>query len=44
MEDDLGRKNYSLDPINGKSLDDFCGKIIVIRIALLLIKLDTCPL
>ena len=34
MEYDPMRKIYMLDPIDAKSLDEFCGKIIVVIIAL----------
>ena len=44
MEDNLVRKNYLLDPIDGKCLDEFCRKIMVVRIAWLLIKLEHLPL
>jgi hypothetical protein len=40
MEYDPVRKIYVLDPVDAKSLDEFVGKIIVVRIALLLIKLE----
>ena len=41
---DLVRKIYLLDPIDAKSLDEFVGKIIVVRIALLSMKLEHLPL
>ena len=44
MEYDPVRKIYLLDPIDAKSLDEAVGKLIVVRIALLLIKLEHLPL
>ena len=44
MEYDPIREIFSIDPIDAIVLDEFVKKIIVVRIILLLIKLEQLPL